>query len=493
MQRILSKPHASSDLKYIDLALPAAKTPKAFDFANIPESLGGADEQAFTDAIDHAWMSRKDLNQSQGPQGRVRGSKSFLEQGGPAAPLAAPHSFKPAVGTIDAVYCKGDTGLFGTVFEVWANHWILRTSPEDWWLPLITKVAKRVDDAAERPEVRKMFVGEQKGKKELIVTLPSFNIYDSDYNYLFQKFSEQIDENIHVPGYVDAVSSDFSTTTPAHCISSQITLMKSFQKYFDYTMMACGCGIRGVEMVGVEGDWAQLGVKLQALRTLLAPIEGQLRLSELFGIAEDVFRNLHRTYASGPVCDAGLADWWADILIQDSVVKYGPSGMRRGTVPAYNGWLVRFLDGRAASKFDSSKLAAGEYAETLSCLSSCPMKVVDVPRNITDNSFVVGGMAGFRVHRSSDQAGPQAGGAVPVLQSVHGWCMMLPEASRLRDPGPHCPAAAVEATKARPRAGRVAPMSVVPSASTVGVSGSVRGRSTGIGMTSGDSDSDDVL
>ena len=448
MQRVLSKPHASSDLKYIDLALPAAKTPKDFDFANIPESLGGADEQSFTDAIDRAWMSRKDLNPIQAEFGR-RGDH---------------RAFKPAVGTIDAVYCKGDTGLFGTVFEVWANHWILRTSPEDWWLPLITKVAKRVDDVAQDPAVRKMFVGEQVGKKELKVELPSFTIYDSDYNYLFQKFSEQIDENIHVPGYVDAVSSDFSTTTPAHCISSQITLMKSFQKYFDYTMMACGCGIRGVEMLGVEGDWAQLGVKLQALRTLLAPIERQLRLSELFGIAEDVFRNLHRTYTGGPVCDASLADWWADILIQDSVVKYGPSGMYRKNVPAYNGWLVRFLDGRAASKFDSSELAAGEYAETLSCLSSCPMKVVDVPRNLQDNSFVVGGMAGFRVHRSSDQTGLQPGDAVPVLQSVHGWCMMLPEASPLRAPAPRCPAGAVEATKLRPRPGRVAPMTMVPSA-----------------------------
>lgn len=402
VQRALSGLHMSTELKYVDLALPPAKTPTALDFANIPTSLG-ASEKSFMDVIDQAWLSRKDLNSSS--SGRVA----------------------QAVGTEDAVFCKGDTGLFGTVFEVWANHWILRTAPEDWWLPLITKIAKLVDDHADVPEVRKLFVGEQKGKKTLSVELPSFSIYDSDYNYLFRQFSEKINENIHLPGYVDAVASDFSTTSPTQCIASQITLMKSFQKYFDYEMMVCGCGIRGIEMLGTEYDWARLRGKLHSLRSLLEPVEKILRLSEIFRLADEVFSNLHRTYNG----DLAMVDWWADVLVQDSDIKYGPSGMRRGTVDAYNGWLVRFLGGSASCKFAAAKLAAGEFAETLSCLSSCPMRVVDVLREISDNSFVVGGMAGFRVH-ASGQGSNGAVAAVPALQSVHGWCMMLPVSSPLR-------------------------------------------------------------
>ena len=46
----------------------------------------------------------------------------------------------------------------------------------------------------------------------------------------------------------------FSTTTTDQLIASQIMIMSSVQKYFDFTMM-CGCGIPGVEMKGTLQDW----------------------------------------------------------------------------------------------------------------------------------------------------------------------------------------------------------------------------------------------
>lgn len=379
---------AAAAVKFCDLGLPAEK-----QSAGVKQG----ETSSFTTAVGQLW------------------SRS-------ARHLLTPNSenFTPAIGTTQDVHCKGDTGLFGTIFEVWANHWNLRTTPEDWWLPVITWVATLVDAHADDPAVRALFVGSQQGKKELVVELPSFSIYDSDYNYLFAAFSDAIGKNILVPGYVDAVSADFSTSEAAHRISSQITLMKSFQKYFDYTMRMCGCGIKALEMTGTEADWSKLLSKLSALRTLLKPLEDILRLDRFFSLTEEVFVNLHRTFNGDPA----MQRWWADVLIQGKEYEYGPSGMRRGEVDAYNGWLVPFLTGGAHTALKASGLTSGKYAEALSCLSSCPMKIIDVPRSITGMSAVVGGMLGYQIVPGTT--------ATPTLSPVHGWCLMLPSTSRLR-------------------------------------------------------------
>uniref|UniRef100_A0A7S4FST8 Uncharacterized protein n=1 Tax=Eutreptiella gymnastica TaxID=73025 RepID=A0A7S4FST8_9EUGL len=183
-------------------------------------------------------------------------------------------------------------------------------------------------------------------------------------------------------------------------------------------MVMCGCGIRGLEMLGTEQDWAVLGQKLQVLRSLLAPIEGCLRLKPFFDTAAEVFANLHRTYVDG----AAMRKWWADVLLKSSAYEYGPSGMRRHEVEAYNGWLVQFLAG--TEKIKANDLRAGRYAEQLSTLSACPMKVVDAINKVSDNATLIAGVLGYTVHGTANDA--------VTLRPAHGWCMMLPPESPLR-------------------------------------------------------------
>jgi len=244
-----------------------------------------------------------------------------------------------AVGTKENINWENNTGLFGTIFTAWANHLNLRTCPEDWWLPVITRVATLVDKYADKGPLRDYFVGGKTGKEEIVVDVPSFSIYDTDYMYLFFRFSEEIDKRITVPNYVSTITSSFSTTTPDQRIGSQITIMKSFQKYFDYTMGICGCGLRAVEMTGTEQDWALLLEKLISLRKLLSPIESTLRLDEYFQAVEEIYRNLLKTYKG----NTEMCKWWSTVLIDSKDYEYGPSGMRKYEVKAYNGWLVFFL------------------------------------------------------------------------------------------------------------------------------------------------------
>lgn len=83
----------------------------------------------------------------------------------------------------EEVCYKQDLGLFKTALEVWKNHWVLRTRPDDWWFPVACRIAKAIDKEAQREDasnhdtnkpVRNFFVGHE-GKKT-IEKIPVFKI-----------------------------------------------------------------------------------------------------------------------------------------------------------------------------------------------------------------------------------------------------------------------------------------------------------------------------
>jgi len=104
-------------------------------------------------------------------------------------------------------------------------------------------------------------------------------------------------------------------------------------------------------------------------------------------------------------------------------MEYGPSGMGGSEVEAYNGWLVYFCRGSKVA-IKAQNLAKGDIKE-LSCLSSCPMKIVDTRRKIEDNSTLTAGILGHSVYTDSSNG-------VPSLQPAHGWALLLPVSSPLR-------------------------------------------------------------
>ena len=66
---------------------------------------------------------------------------------------------------------------------------------------------------------------------------------------------------------------NFSTTTPNDRLVSQLILMSSVQKYFNFNTYIA-CGIPEVELLGTEADWRALIVKLQDIEKVLSPISG---------------------------------------------------------------------------------------------------------------------------------------------------------------------------------------------------------------------------
>jgi len=324
-----------------------------------------------------------------------------------------------AVGTTDCSYSSGTSGgLWETIFDAWANHWNIRISPEDFWLPIITKIATKIDSCANEESVNKYFRNGKEGKETITIQVDSFSIYDTNYNYLFNQFSKEIDKRIEVKNYVSTISSDFSTSTPDQLIGSQITIMKSFQKYFDYEMMIMGCGIKGLEMLGDEKDWKNLLTKLQSIIKLLEPIEKILRLKEYLNTCEDVLKNLLKTYNG-----VDMSKWWMEILIEGKDMEYGGSGMSIGETDSYNGWLVKFLIQR--DYVLAKDMEKGKYNDQLNCISTAPMRIVDVINKVKDDSTLFAGILGYKVHTKTFND-------VISLQAFHGWGLCLPKDSPLR-------------------------------------------------------------
>ena len=105
--------------------------------------------------------------------------------------------------------------------------------------------------------------------------------------------------NIKTPGYVDLMEADFSTTTSDQLITSQIMIMSSVQKYFDFGMMIM-CGIPGVEMNGTLQDWKQLVAKTENLKSLLQPMIDELGLQNWFIITLNILEKLVDTFEGNP-------------------------------------------------------------------------------------------------------------------------------------------------------------------------------------------------
>ena len=294
-------------------------------------------------------------------------------------------------------YYDIDVGFFSTILACYNNHWVLRTSPDDWWNVIVRNIAQAVDTNGEKKKVRDFFV-DHEGKKTITVVLPE-RLDQIDYCWLFDQFSEGIRMNIKTPGYVDLMEADFTTTTSDQLIASQIMIMSSVQKYFDFVERT-KCGIPGVEMKGTLADWKQLVVKTENLKSLLQPIINELGLQDWFIKTLDILEKLVDTFEGNPD-----KEWWGHILSWNET--YG-SGARSW----WSGWMIDFLMAGKAEKPQDFQ----------SGVVSVPLKIIDEVFGppVSDTGELVAGTFGYTV---------EEGERAPVVEAKQGWLLLLPKGS----------------------------------------------------------------
>jgi len=302
---------------------------------------------------------------------------------------------EPVIGPTEEVFYDEDFGFFSAIIACYNNHWILKTSPDDWWNVIARTVAQAIDDNGDKDNVRDFFV-DHDGKTDITIIVP--HLATVDYGWLFDQFSQGIRANIKTPGYVDLMQADFSTTTSNQLISSQVMIMSSMQKYFSYGFGTL-CGIPGVEMKGSKEDWEKLVNKTEELEKSLEAVLKEINIGDWFTKTKNILSKLLDTFNGNPD-----KVWWSHILSWNQI--YG-SGARSW----WSGWMIDFLGaGRAENVTDF------------------PSGTVSVPVNIFENGgpkdtgLIVAGTVGYKVEEQQEMF-------APVVEAKQSWVLLLPKQS----------------------------------------------------------------
>lgn len=144
----------------------------------------------------------------------------------------------------------------------------------------------------------------------------------SPWHETTEEFSNQIEEIVGSE-IVSALRADFSTTTQASKIVSEITIMDTFKPYFNYITHRAICGIPELKLEGSVADWNRVLEKLEVLKKYnltwwyddLKPI-----ITKIKNTAEEIIDN----------------EFWMHIFKIHTVEEYG-------NPKTIDGWITKFF------------------------------------------------------------------------------------------------------------------------------------------------------
>ena len=223
------------------------------------------------------------------------------------------------------IYFDHDCGFFFAVLASCNNHWILKTSPDDWWSIIVRNISQDIDQNAHKENVWR-FLDKKDAKEAIELQLPS----SLSSSWLFDKFSEHLRKAKMSSEYFDNMEAKFSTTTYDQSLANQVMLMSSLQKYVDFKIVT-KCGINGAIMNGALQDWELLLSKYTRLKKIFKPIPAGIGLKPWFESTRKMLKNLLETFEGKPD-----RIWWRHILDWHS--ENGSGGRCFWT-----GWMIDFL------------------------------------------------------------------------------------------------------------------------------------------------------
>ena len=198
-----------------------------------------------------------ELYPSNVPRGRLK--KAFIFQALPEDRLGDSLDKYKKLAFIGA-----DVPLLNGFYTAHCNHYPIRLKPDDIWLLIVQAFSNHVNANAE--QLRKYFVNFE-GKKALTVIYDKASIKEVDKKTL-EDFSVQINEQMKKylgEEILQTLTSDFTTTNYDSLIVSKLSIMGAFQKYFDYTMGLCICGIPYIILEGTVEDFQKIKEKAEKL------------------------------------------------------------------------------------------------------------------------------------------------------------------------------------------------------------------------------------
>lgn len=199
--------------------------------------------------------------------------------------------------------------FFNAFFEPYNNHGDVFLVPDDVWLMISLFLSKYIDKHAEK--LRHQFV-KHEGQKQLTIYEYASSVEESlkmekEWDFFFKEIIKKIEENT-LPGTVDALSCNFTTTDEVYKLISTSIIMSSFKKYFTYGRCICMCGLNNIYFAGTREDWVKLQAKLKFLDKF--DVDGELKkYVEKVGVILGKFLD---TFDEKP--DLG---WWNTIMTSE--------------------------------------------------------------------------------------------------------------------------------------------------------------------------------
>ncbi len=157
---------------------------------------------------------------------------------------------------------EANNPFFQSMYRAYADHRPFELSPEALWLLICQGFSLHVNNNAE--ELRYLFV-DFEGKQTLVASGKGISLDNpnSPWERVFPQFTSQIAAYTGQE-LIDVLSTDFTTSTPASRVASQITVMESMKPYFDYVISICG--IPQVILHGTPEDWQSVIDRTEFLR-----------------------------------------------------------------------------------------------------------------------------------------------------------------------------------------------------------------------------------
>ena len=321
------------------------------------------------------------------------------------------------------IYSSSNGFVKGTI-EAYNQHHHLVIRPEDVWFAILTQFSSYVNAHSE--ELRDKFVAHE-GQKELEIKMVGTR-YSVDFGWFAEEMGRLLEKNVVDPELREWILPSFTTTTREDSVVASVLMMGTLQKYFSYSCCIM-CGLPSVTLLGTEGDWENILLRLEKLKTygkeptiwynLLRPILARFVKSFQSPDSEEVLdfwqKVVHQyNMGSGPTY---LSGWITAFCFFDENGKmlYRDPGPRKDKIePNWNRSRYPYLelDGTAYSRIGTNDVPNG--------YSSVPVKV-------DDNGYEFGAMmyAGSTAFKGTSSGRPLDNGEVGLdtVQPVTGWWM----------------------------------------------------------------------
>lgn len=251
----------------------------------------------------------------------------------------------------DSLVDLGYHPFFNGMYHAYADHRPFVISPDMIWLLISQGFAMHVISHAE--SLRKQFLGFS-AKQTLVVQDNRIRLDDpnSPWEDVFSRFNKQIATYTGEP-LIKTLTSDFSTSTPASRIASQITIMDAMKPYFDFYVLYISCGIPSITLEGTPRDWQKVLDKANALSK--------------YDLAwwTDSLKPILQQFISVSKGEKPDVAFWKDMF------KYHENKVSCGRTTTIDGWIVKF--------FPYDKDGKRTNLKTLYGSAQLPKEIVKVP------------------------------------------------------------------------------------------------------------------